>query len=85
MPIDMQPKSGDTSRSAHTPQNAKSVASETISRLSVERLRNSSLSKKPKKPPSASTNRFTRIGFPIVSNPLPRLPLPASAMEMAML
>ena len=43
----MQPKSGDTSRSAHTPQNAKSVArSETISRLSVERLRNSELEQK---------------------------------------
>ena len=85
MPIDMQPRSGETPRSAHTPQNANSVASETMSRLSVDRLRNSSLSRNPKNPPSASTKRFAKIGFMIVSKLDPRFPLPASAMEMAML
>ena len=57
VPIDMQPKSGDTSKIVQTPQNAKRSATEMMRRLSVERVfgRSMYLSAKPKRQPSSSS------------------------------
>ena len=84
MPMDMQPSSGETSAIAQMPQNANSVAIETISRLSVERLRKNSLSITPNSAPSASTQIFARIGAITVESCM--LPLcEAIATEIATL
>ena len=66
--MDMQPSSGETSAMAQMPQNANSVAMETIRRLSFERLRKKSLSITPNSVPSASTQMFARIGFITVAS-----------------
>ena len=85
MPIDMQPSSGETSSSVQMPQKANSVAIETISRLSeLEQVLNSSFSKIPNAPPSATTPRLINIGLTTVLNVEPAPPLVlASAMEIA--
>ena len=81
----MQPSSGDTSRSAHTPQNANKSATEMMSLLSVERRAGmSSFITSPNSPPSASAARFSSTGFTSVSNEHPPLPPRlASATEIA--
>ena len=64
VPIDMHPSSGDTSSSAHTPQNANSVATEMMSRLSVERfLGMSSFMTTPNMPPRRNTPALMANGL----------------------
>ena len=64
---------------------ANSMAMDTISRLSVERLRNSSFSSTPNRPPSNNTPVLSSSGFTMVSKPpAPPRPIDDSATDIAM-
>ena len=84
MPMDMQPSRGETSAMAQIPQKAKSMAMETIRRLSVERLRKNSLRIQPNTAPRISTHRLAKMGIMTVESC--KLPVSeAMATEIAML
>ena len=61
--MDIQPNNGDTSNRVQMPQKANSSATDTMSRLSVERFCSSHLSSTPNRLPSANTSPLISSGF----------------------
>ena len=86
VPIDMHPRSGDTSAREQIPQKANSAATDMIRRLSLYFFFGiMHFSSHPKIPPSTNTAPLTKIGFKIFPTWKPPPESAASAMEIAAL
>ena len=86
MPIAMQPRSGEVSKIAHTPQKVNSIVTAMISRLSVEwRVFMMTAVAAPKRPPRTMAARHTATGRRVLTASIPVPWMVAVVMEIATL